>query len=99
VQSTMAGVGGNQRRRQRCRSKLARSSHNDNAAPAVDAGCFPKLDPLGLEPRVSLVLPAWIDPMLEEFSTSHREARALLDTCSPATIAQCTTDMPSSLPV
>jgi hypothetical protein len=36
----------------------------DNAAPAVDAGRFPELDSLGLEPRASSVPPSWIDPML-----------------------------------
>jgi hypothetical protein len=59
----------------------------DNATPAVDAGRFPELDPLGLEPRVSSVPPPWIDPMLEEFAASRQEARPLLDTSSPGMVA------------
>jgi hypothetical protein len=93
VLSTVAGVGGNCRRRQQCRSKPARSSRVINATPAVDAGCFPELDPLGLEPCASSVPPTWIYPMLEEFAASHREARALSDTYSPAT------DPPPSSPM
>jgi hypothetical protein len=71
---------------------------DDNAPIAADAGC-PEIDPLGLEPRAGSVPPAWIDPMLEEFAVSHLEARPLLDTYSPARVAQGTTDPPMSSPV
>jgi hypothetical protein len=102
VLSTVAAVGGNRRRRRHRRSKPTRDmtfGGIDNAAPAVDVGRFPELDSLGLEPCASLVPPPWIDPMLEEFATSHQEARPLLDTSSPGTVAQYMTEPPPSSPV
>jgi hypothetical protein len=52
---------------------------DDFAAAAADVCYLPEPDPLGLEPHVSTVPPAWIDPMLEELAASqvmHRAADA-----------------------
>ena len=71
------------------------ASGHDSTAPTIDAD-RPEVDPLVLESRADSVPPTWIDPMQEEFVVSHQEARPLLDTSSPVTVAQDMTDLPPS---
>jgi len=88
------------RRHRRCRQSMpavwtVTASGGDNTGPVVDAG-YLELVPLALEPRMGSVTP---NPMLEEFIISHHEVCPLLETSSPATVAQITIDPPLSSPV
>ena len=59
-------------------------NHDDSAATSAAAHCFPEPDLLVLELWASMRPPAYVDPMLEEFTASLIVCRPAGPGCPPA---------------